>query len=54
MNSRRQIEELEKKFRHVLLAELYESPFKWSVEKSEEIYRFPNMLLNIDHEGYTK
>ena len=54
MNFRRQIEELEKKFRQVLLAELYESPFKWSVEKSEEKYRFPDMLLNIDHERYTR
>ena len=54
MNLRMQREELERKFRQVLLAELYESPFKWSVEKNEEKYRFPDMLLNIDHEGYTR
>lgn len=54
MNFRMQIEEFEKKFKQVILGELYESPFKWSVEKTEERYRFPDMILNIDHEGYNR
>lgn len=54
MNFRRQMEELEKKFIQVILADLYESPFKWSVEKTEERYRFPDMILNIDHDGYNR
>ncbi|MCM3386851.1 hypothetical protein M3649_01745 [Ureibacillus chungkukjangi] len=55
MNLRMQIEELEKKFRQVILADLYESPYKWSVEKTEEKrFRFPDMILNIDHDGYNR
>lgn len=54
MNFRRQIEELEKRFKQVILGDLYESPFKWSVEKTEERFRFPDMILNIDHEEYNR
>nr|WP_144925163.1 hypothetical protein [Paenibacillus bovis] len=54
MNLRMQIEELEKKFRQVILADLYESPYKWSVEKTEEKYRLPDMTLNIEHDGYNR
>lgn len=53
-NLRMQMEELEKRFRQVILADLYESPYKWSVEKNEERYRFPDMILNIDHDGYNR
>lgn len=34
MNLRMQREELERKFKQVILADLYESPFKWTVEKN--------------------
>lgn len=54
MNFRRQMDELEKKFIQVILADLYESPYKWSVEKTEEKYRSPDMILNIDHDGYNR
>lgn len=54
MNLRMKIEELEKKFRQVILADLYESPYKWSVEKTEERFRFPDMILSIDHDGYNR
>ena len=53
-NLRLQREELERKFKQVILADLYETPFKWSVEKTEERIRFPDMILNIDNEGYTR
>lgn len=54
MNFRRQREELEKKFIQVILADLYEKPFKWSVEKPESRFHQPDMILNIDNEGYNK
>lgn len=54
MNLRMQREEQERKFKQVILADLYESPFKWSVEKTEERSRFPDMILNIDNEGYQR
>ncbi|ARK32447.1 hypothetical protein [Halalkalibacter krulwichiae] len=54
INLRMQRDELERRFKQVILADLYESPFKWSVEKSEERLRFPDMILNIDNEGYTR
>lgn len=53
-NLRMKMEDLEKKFIQVILADLYESPYKWSVEKTEERYRFPDMILNIEHDGYNR
>lgn len=35
-------------------ADLFDKPFKWNVEKSEGIVMFPDMILNIDHDGYKK
>jgi transcriptional regulator with XRE-family HTH domain len=53
-NIRNQAEVLEKKFIQVILADLYERSFKWAVEKPEgRVYR-PDMILNIDHEGYNR
>ena len=37
-NLRIQMEELEKKFRQVILADLYESPYKWSVITATRFY----------------
>jgi transcriptional regulator with XRE-family HTH domain len=53
-NLRMEREELARKFKQVILADLYESSFKWSVEKTEERVRFPDMKLNIDNEGYQR
>ncbi|MGD6778433.1 hypothetical protein ACQCT3_02780 [Sutcliffiella horikoshii] len=53
-NIKRQMSELEKKFIQVILADLYESPFKWSVEKNEGRSLGPDMVLNIDYEGYNR
>ncbi|APH03465.1 hypothetical protein [Bacillus weihaiensis] len=54
LNIKRQMSELEKKFIQVILADLYESPFKWSVEKNEGRFIGPDMVLNIDYEGYNR
>ncbi|ESU34266.1 hypothetical protein G3A_02010 [Bacillus sp. 17376] len=53
-NLRNQAEVLEKKFIQVILADLYERPFKWTVEKPEGRLNRPDMILNIDHEGYNR
>ncbi|MFZ3577530.1 hypothetical protein [Virgibacillus sp. DJP39] len=54
MNLRYQMEELKKKFIQVILADLYDRPFKWSVEQPEGRMRFPDIILNIDNEGYNR
>jgi|SRR5690606_12089190 hypothetical protein len=54
LNLRNQLEQFEKKFIQVILADLYESSFKWSVEKPEGRFTRPDMVLSIDYEGYTK
>ncbi|MED4447556.1 MAG: hypothetical protein ACQEW2_12365 [Bacillota bacterium] len=56
LNYRKQREELNKKFIQIILADLYEKSFEWSVqkEKPEGRIRFPDMSLNIDYEGYNK
>lgn len=54
MNFRSQMDELEKKFIQVILADLYESPLKWSVEKAEDRFRFPDMTINIEDEEYNR
>ncbi|MBW8351714.1 helix-turn-helix domain-containing protein [Bacillus sp. IITD106] len=54
MDFRERMEQLKKKFIQVILADLYEKPFKWSVEKREEKYPFSDMTLNIEHDGYNK
>jgi len=53
-NIRMRITEMEKKFIQVILADLYERPFIWSVEKHEGRFTHPDMVLNIDHEGYSR
>ena len=53
-NFRQRREELEKKFIQVILADLYEKPFKWSVEKPEGRVNYPDMILNIEYEDYNK
>jgi hypothetical protein len=56
LNYRKQREELNKKFIQIILADLYEKSFEWSVqkEKPEGKIRFPDMSLNIDYEGFNK
>ncbi|MFC4354215.1 hypothetical protein ACFO0S_03900 [Chryseomicrobium palamuruense] len=54
MNIRHRMNELEKRFIQVILADLYERPFKWSVEKHEGRFTRPDMVLNVDYEEYNK
>lgn len=54
LNYREQMEEFRRKFLQVILADLYEKPLKWSVEKSKEELRFPDMVLNIEQDEYKK
>ena len=56
INYRKRREELNKKFIQIILADLYEKPFKWSVEreKPEGRIRYPDMSFNIEYEGYNK
>jgi transcriptional regulator with XRE-family HTH domain len=54
MNIRHRMNELEKRFMQVILADLYERPFKWSVEKHEGRFTRPDMVLNVDYEEYNK
>lgn len=51
---RLQIEEMERKFIQIILADLYTKPFKWSVELPEGRMRFPDMVVNIDDGRYTR
>lgn len=48
------MENLEKKFFQVLLSFLYEAPFHWNIQKPEGRSFFPDMIVDIDHQGYTK
>lgn len=53
-NLRMERELLIRRFKQVILADLYERSFKWSVEETGERLRFPDMILNIDNEGYDR
>lgn len=48
------MENLEKKLFQVVLSYLYEVPFKWSIQKPEGRLIFPDLMVDIDHQGYTK
>lgn len=54
INFRNEIEYLEKKFMQIILADLYSKSRMWSPVKLEERIRFPDMLLNIDEDGYKR
>lgn len=51
---RLQMEEMERRYIQIILADLYTKPFKWSVEQPEGRVMFPDMILNIDDGSYTK
>lgn len=54
INRRHQLEEMERKFTQIILADLYTKPFKWSVEKPESRFRVPDMTINIDDDYYKR
>lgn len=47
-------DEMEKKFFLVILAELYNKDFPWSIQKPERQKSFPHMIIDIDHDGYKR
>ncbi len=51
---RHQMEEMERRFIQIILADLYTKPFKWSVEQPEGRMMVPDMVLNIDDGRYTR
>ncbi|EOC99343.1 hypothetical protein [Caldisalinibacter kiritimatiensis] len=53
-NRRILVEEMEQKFLQVILADLYNKDFKWTIQKPEGRMRFPDMIIDIDHDGYKK
>lgn len=53
-NRRILMEELEQKFFQVILAYLYRIDFYWSIQKPEGRMSFPDMIIDIDHDGYKK
>ncbi|NRY61480.1 hypothetical protein [Clostridium beijerinckii] len=60
INHRNEIIFLEKKFIQIILADLYNKSFAWSIEKSEKLrnggrgFYMPDMTVNIDYDGYKK
>lgn len=54
INYRIEIEYLRKRFTQIILADLYDKPFKWSPEKLEDRMRFPDMLLNLYDDEYKR
>ncbi|WP_461206108.1 hypothetical protein [Clostridium sp. DL1XJH146] len=48
---RREIDNLEKQFFQIVLSYLYEVPFKWNIQKPEERFRKPDMLISIEDEN---
>lgn len=54
MNFRIEMEYLRKRFTQIILADLFDKPFKWSPEKLEGRMRFPDMILNIEDAEYKR
>lgn len=54
MNYRNEIESIKNRFKQILLADLYDKPFKWSPEKLEGRMRYPDMILNLYDSEYKR
>lgn len=54
INRRILYEEMEKNFFQVIMADLFTKDFEWSIQKPEGRISFPDMTINIDHDGYKK
>lgn len=44
----------EKKCMQIILSYLYEASFKWNIRKPEGSISFPDMAIDIEHEGYLR
>ncbi|QNO13357.1 hypothetical protein HYG86_00510 [Alkalicella caledoniensis] len=54
-NERRmEMENLEKRLFQVILSYLYEAPFQWNMQKPDSRMRFPDMIVDIDDEKYSR
>lgn len=53
-NRMRQIRDLEKKFVQVFLSELYEMPFKWSVEKNIKDRHMVDLEIEVEEENFKR
>ncbi|WP_143561076.1 hypothetical protein [Sporosarcina sp. P3] len=53
-NRMRQIRDLEKKFVQVFLSELYEKPFKWSVEKKISDRHIVDLEIEVEDDFYKR
>ena len=51
---RRQFENLERKFFQIILSHLYSVDYKWNIQKPERRFFLPDMIIDIDYEGYKK
>jgi transcriptional regulator with XRE-family HTH domain len=54
LDRRRRMEDLQKRFFQVILSDLYTKPFKWSIQKPEDKPFSPDMVVDIDHDGYNR
>jgi transcriptional regulator with XRE-family HTH domain len=54
INYRIEIEYLKKRFTQIILADLYDKPFKWSPEKLIGRTRYPDMILNLYDSEYKR
>lgn len=54
IDRRKRMEELQKKFFQVILSDLYTKPFKWSIQKPEDKPFSPDMVIDIEHDGYNR
>ncbi|MGF7185303.1 transcriptional regulator with XRE-family HTH domain [Desulfitispora alkaliphila] len=51
---RKLAEEMEKRFFQVILSELYSKDFQWSIQKPEKRRPFPDLTIEINHDGYKR
>ncbi|SCY26618.1 hypothetical protein [Alkaliphilus peptidifermentans] len=49
-----QFEEIEKKYFQIILSHLYEVDYKWAIQKPEGRFYRPDMIIDIDYEGYQR
>lgn len=54
MNLKNEMDLLEKKFLQIILGNLYKKSYMWSPAQFDNKTNFPDMLLNIDQDGYTR
>lgn len=54
LDKRRRVDDLKKKFFQIILSDLYNKPYKWSIQKPEDELFAPDMVIDIDYEGYKR